>query len=171
DRLKAVLTRSFMFSALEPNDLNIVVGAMKEVPVSVDESVFDQGDAGDFLFVIESGKFDCVKDDVVVKTCEAGDVFGELALLYNCPRAATVRSKETLATDPVGQFNGNTLHATVEREPPVQQRFAAAGEVRALFQKKSQNFPRVGYWDRAGMNMASGLQVEGILAELASSWE
>mmetsp|Transcript_70277 Transcript_70277/g.183208 ORF Transcript_70277/g.183208 Transcript_70277/m.183208 type:complete len:395 (+) Transcript_70277:143-1327(+) len=94
DRLKAVLTRSFMFSALEPNDLNIVVGAMKEVPVSVDESVFDQGDAGDFLFVIESGKFDCVKDDVVVKTCEAGDVFGELALLYNCPRAATVRSKE-----------------------------------------------------------------------------
>jgi len=94
DRLKAVLTRSFMFSALEPNDLNIVVGAMKEVPVSVDESVFDQGDAGDFLFVIESGKFDCVKDDVVVKTCEAGDVFGELALLYNCPRAATVKSKE-----------------------------------------------------------------------------
>mmetsp|Transcript_33101 Transcript_33101/g.93035 ORF Transcript_33101/g.93035 Transcript_33101/m.93035 type:complete len:395 (+) Transcript_33101:129-1313(+) len=93
DRLKAVLTRSFMFSALEPNDLNIVVGAMKEVPVSVDESVFDQGDAGDFLFVIESGKFDCVKDDVVVKTCEAGDVFGELALLYNCPRAATVKSK------------------------------------------------------------------------------
>mmetsp|Transcript_70278 Transcript_70278/g.183216 ORF Transcript_70278/g.183216 Transcript_70278/m.183216 type:complete len:395 (+) Transcript_70278:143-1327(+) len=94
DRLKAVLTRSFMFSALEPNDLNIVVGAMKEVPVSVDESVFDQGDAGDFLFVIESGKFDCVKDEVVVKTCESGDVFGELALLYNCPRAATVRSKE-----------------------------------------------------------------------------
>jgi len=94
DRLKAVLTRSFMFSALEPNDLNIVVGAMKEVPVAVDESVFDQGDAGDFLFVIESGKFDCVKDDVVVKTCESGDVFGELALLYNCPRAATVKSKE-----------------------------------------------------------------------------
>mmetsp|Transcript_33102 Transcript_33102/g.93043 ORF Transcript_33102/g.93043 Transcript_33102/m.93043 type:complete len:395 (+) Transcript_33102:129-1313(+) len=93
DRLKAVLTRSFMFSALEPNDLNIVVGAMKEVPVSVDESVFDQGDVGDFLFVIESGKFDCVKDEVVVKTCESGDVFGELALLYNCPRAATVKSK------------------------------------------------------------------------------
>jgi len=94
ERLKLVLTRSFMFSNLDNNDLNIVIGAMKEVQVGAGESVFDQGDAGDFLFVIESGKFDCVKDDVVVKTCETGDVFGELALLYNCPRAATVKGKE-----------------------------------------------------------------------------
>merc|ERR1719487_2452537 len=30
----------------------------------------------------------------VVKTCEAGDVFGELALMYDCKRAASVESKE-----------------------------------------------------------------------------
>jgi cAMP-dependent protein kinase regulator len=94
DRLKSTLTASFMFANLEANDLNIVIGAMKEVSVGVDENVINQGDSGDFLFVIESGKFDCIKDDKVVKTCQSGDVFGELALLYNCPRAATVKSKE-----------------------------------------------------------------------------
>jgi len=94
DRLKSVLLTSFLFSSLENNDLNIIIGAMKEVIVDVEEFVINQGESGDFLFVIESGKFECIKDSQVVKTCQNGDVFGELALLYNCPRAASVKSKE-----------------------------------------------------------------------------
>ncbi len=57
-----------------------------------------QGDDGDCLYVIENGVFHCkiarkdTGDEIVVKTCEPGDAFGELALLYNCPRAASVDS-------------------------------------------------------------------------------
>ena len=55
-----------------------------------------QNDDGDCLYVIEEGVFECKirqgGEDVVVKTCEPGDAFGELALLYNCPRAASVDS-------------------------------------------------------------------------------
>merc|ERR1719159_1685018 len=76
----------------------IVVGAMKEVNAEPKQRVINQGDSGDFLFVIESGVLDCrIKngsEEKVVKTCEAGDVFGELALLYNCPRAASVDARE-----------------------------------------------------------------------------
>merc|ERR1712050_170473 len=77
----------------------IVIGAMKEVTTQPNDMVINQGDQGDFLFVIESGKLDCIikladGSDKVVKTCEAGDVFGELALLYNCPRAASVKATE-----------------------------------------------------------------------------
>jgi len=98
DRLKAVLSKSFMFANLEGNDFGIVIGAMKEVQVSAGQRVINQGDNGDFLFVIESGDFDCIikgadGQEKVVKTCVPGDVFGELALLYNCPRAASVQSK------------------------------------------------------------------------------
>jgi len=98
ERLKNCLIKSFLFANLETNDLGIVIGAMKEVNTTAGERVIKQGENGDFLFVIESGKLDCLikKDDteICVKSCEAGDVFGELALLYNCPRAASVESKE-----------------------------------------------------------------------------
>lgn len=63
------------------------------------QRAINQGDQGDFLFVIESGVFDCLikkpdGSEQCVKTCGSGDVFGELALLYNCPRAASVVAKE-----------------------------------------------------------------------------
>jgi len=97
DRLKAVLSKSFLFASLEENDFNIIIGAMREVEVAAQERVIKQGDDGDFLFVIESGDFDCIIKnsegvEKVVKTCVPGDVFGELALLYNAPRAASVMS-------------------------------------------------------------------------------
>jgi len=98
DRLRNVLSKSFLFATLEDTDMTVVIGAMSEVSAPQGEKVINQGDQGDFLFVIESGKLDCVIKvdgaDKVVKTVEAGDVFGELALLYNCPRAATVLAKE-----------------------------------------------------------------------------
>lgn len=98
-RLKACLQKSFLFSSVESSDFDQVIGAMKEVTLKASERIIKQGDAGDFLFVIESGKLNCVmtaKDgtEKVVKTCESGDVFGELALLYNCPRAANVDAVE-----------------------------------------------------------------------------
>mmetsp|Transcript_72844 Transcript_72844/g.127477 ORF Transcript_72844/g.127477 Transcript_72844/m.127477 type:complete len:403 (+) Transcript_72844:100-1308(+) len=98
ERLKNCLSKSFLFSNLEEQDLVIVIGAMKEVNADPKQRVINQGESGDFLFVIESGKLDCIIKidgaDKVVKTCEAGDVFGELALLYNCPRAASVEATE-----------------------------------------------------------------------------
>jgi len=93
-RLKTCLSKSFLFSTLTPNDMMIVIGAMKEVTAVAKQQVINQGDSGDFLFVIESGTLDCVIEGKVVKTCEPGDVFGELALLYNCPRAASVEARD-----------------------------------------------------------------------------
>mmetsp|Transcript_15989 Transcript_15989/g.36601 ORF Transcript_15989/g.36601 Transcript_15989/m.36601 type:complete len:406 (-) Transcript_15989:212-1429(-) len=96
DRLKEVLSKSFMFSNLDENDLAVVIGAMSEVSTPNGDIVIKQGDAGDFLFVVESGTLDCLiktsDGDKVVKTCVVGDVVGELALLYNAPRAATVKA-------------------------------------------------------------------------------
>ena len=48
------------------------------------------------MFIVESGELTCTKKfdgvDKVVKNYKAGDVFGELALLYNAPRAASIKA-------------------------------------------------------------------------------
>merc|ERR550539_1403340 len=63
-----------------------------------DAKVINEGEDGDYLFVIDERTLDCIKniggEDKVVKTCAPGDVFGELALLYNCPRAASVVAQD-----------------------------------------------------------------------------
>lgn len=94
-----VLKRSFLFSQLEEKDFLTVVDAMEEVKLGTKERVINQGDQGDYLFVVEKGTLNCVRKDesgveTVVKSVGAADVFGELALLYNCPRAASVESVE-----------------------------------------------------------------------------
>lgn len=98
ERLKGCLSKSFLFSTLDEQDMTIVIGAMKEETAEPQKRVISQGDEGDFLFVIESGRLDCIikvdGKEKVVKTCETGDVFGELSLLYNCPRAASVDAQE-----------------------------------------------------------------------------
>lgn len=92
-RISAVLQNSFMFSNLGDKELEKVIGAMAELNVKDNERVIEQGGDGDSLFVVEKGDLDCIIGDKVVKTCGTGDVFGELALLYNCPRSASVQSK------------------------------------------------------------------------------
>lgn len=98
DRLSTTLGKSFLFSELDKSDMDLVLLAMKEQDFSAGTKVINEGDDGDYLFVIEKGSLDCVKNingaDTVVKVVSAGDVFGELALLYNCPRAANVLAKE-----------------------------------------------------------------------------
>lgn len=98
ERLSATLLQSFMFKELDTHDMDTVILAMKEIAFSAGTKVITQGEDGDYLFVIESGSLDCIinieGEDKVVKTCAPGDVFGELALLYNCPRAANVVAKD-----------------------------------------------------------------------------
>jgi|EP00927_Polykrikos_kofoidii_P073821 cAMP-dependent protein kinase regulator len=97
--LKAIVSQSFLFNTLDDSALQVLVLAMHG-PLMLEPGfqLITEGDAGDHLYVIESGILDCWKvidgTNVHVKTCVKGDLFGELALLYNCPRKASVVSRE-----------------------------------------------------------------------------
>lgn len=95
-RIKARVLQSFLFAALDSKDLKIIIDSMEEKIFKAGSKVIEQGDNGDCLFVVESGELDCFKTFIKgdepkkVKSYSSGDSFGELSLLYNCPRAATV---------------------------------------------------------------------------------
>lgn len=89
-----------MFSALDDKEKSIVVDAMEEIKSQKGEVIIKQGEEGDKLYVVGSGTLKCYKlfkgnaEDTYLKTFQPGEAFGELALLYNAPRAATIIADE-----------------------------------------------------------------------------
>ena len=100
ERINNKVLKSFIFNSLDDRDLKTVVNAMEEFTCKEGDVIINQGDAGSVLFIIEKGTYNCYKkfkeneDPVFLKTYATGDSFGELALLYNAPRAATIIAKE-----------------------------------------------------------------------------
>ena len=98
DMILAVVKTSILFNALNPEQQASVVDTMWLKKCTQQETVIRQGDLGDYWYIVESGQFDIflAKKDVnagapqKVASRAAGSSFGELALLYNAPRAATV---------------------------------------------------------------------------------
>eukprot|EP00703_Trepomonas_sp_PC1_P003740 JAP92866.1 cAMP-dependent protein kinase regulatory chain [Trepomonas sp. PC1] len=70
---------------------------MKPVKFNPEEKVIQQGDPGDRFYVLTKGHCVVIKNQRQVNECKPGDGFGDLALLFNQPRAATV--KATIETE------------------------------------------------------------------------
>jgi hypothetical protein len=95
-----------MFAPLPPATLEHLAGALLPVTVEDGGTVFRQGDPGDRFYVIAEGGVDVFVDGRHVRTEERGDHFGEIALLRDVPRTATVRARPgtTLLSLPRDEF-------------------------------------------------------------------
>ncbi|XP_062928614.1 cAMP-dependent protein kinase type II-beta regulatory subunit-like [Mobula hypostoma] len=93
-RLQDACKDILLFKNLDQEQMFQLLDAMFERSVEVGEHVIDQGDDGDNFYVIERGKYDIfvIVDGMqkCVGTYENHGSFGELALMYNTPRAATI---------------------------------------------------------------------------------
>ncbi|XP_035226536.1 cAMP-dependent protein kinase type II regulatory subunit-like, partial [Stegodyphus dumicola] len=96
-RLGEAVRNILLFRSLDLQQMQEVLDAMFERKVKPGDIVIKQGDDGDNFYVIDSGVYhiyvdtDQEKNKLVGKYDNAGS-FGELALMYNMPRAATIEA-------------------------------------------------------------------------------
>jgi cAMP-dependent protein kinase regulator len=121
EKLVGILHRVLICGDLDSEQLELVAEAMEKVEVEQGTRVIEQGDQGDFFYVVELGELEVVKttdDGVEHKIFEYKDsgYFGELALMYNCPRAATVRAKTNAVLWKVDRETFRTIIVASQKE-------------------------------------------------------
>ena len=62
---------------------------MEPIRVEAGTAIITQGEIGDYFYILDEGNINFVVDGDHAGEASRGASFGELALLYNCPRAAT----------------------------------------------------------------------------------
>ncbi|XP_067044108.1 cAMP-dependent protein kinase type I-alpha regulatory subunit-like [Acropora muricata] len=91
--LSKAIAKNILFSHLDEGERSDIFDAMCLVKHNAGETVIQQGDEGDNFYIIDSGEVDVFVSDEYVSTIGEGGSFGELALIYGTPRAATLKAK------------------------------------------------------------------------------
>jgi CRP/FNR family cyclic AMP-dependent transcriptional regulator len=88
-----------LFELLDNDEIKVLSEQLDQKQVYAGQVVFNQGDQGGTMYVVQSGKVEIfLKDDnnerVILSTVETGGIFGELSLLDNEPRSAGAKALE-----------------------------------------------------------------------------
>ena len=123
-RIESAVGANAIFARLNEAQLQQLQKAMMEHHVEAGSNVITQGEKGNHYYIVDSGELDAyVKGSgrtdsaTVVKSFGPGDSFGELALMYNCPRTATIqaRTKAVLWSLDRVSFRSIVLQANTEK--------------------------------------------------------
>ena len=123
-----------MFSTLTMAEMSDLIDSMSKHHFSKGEKIIKQGDKGDAFFIIYKGKAKALMKKGFFKTVELGELkseqfFGEMALLSDEPRSATVIAEED--TDCFVLFKGQFQHL-VEKNPTFEKVVKQLQEQRAF---------------------------------------
>ena len=92
-----LLSKCILFMNLDPHSIQIIIKAMDIRKAKAGEQIIKQGDDGPEMYIVGEGNLRCFKNfpetpevETFLRNYTIGDYFGELALMYNAPRAASI---------------------------------------------------------------------------------
>ena len=97
-----LLRSSPLFEMLSPEEVELLAELSRPRRYSAGETIFEEGEIGDALFIIASGTVEVVRrkergEPIVIDTLTAPEFFGEMSLIDKDARSATVRAKSDCA--------------------------------------------------------------------------
>ncbi len=112
------LQRIPLFAELEPDLLATAAKRLATERYAAGEVIITQGDIGDKLYLIVRGQVDVLATDAggrqrLMAVLWSGDHFGEMALMWDMPRTATVRARSAVELYSLNKEDFNTLLSTV----------------------------------------------------------
>jgi CRP-like cAMP-binding protein len=131
DAFVAALRDVMFFQTLTDAQLRTVLYFTQAIEFEAGETVFEKDAAGDSFYLIRSGRAEARVPGFfgakVIGTMGAGDFFGELALLLDRPRAATVVCVEPTVCLVLARVD---LHTMMERHPEIGDEIKAVAKQR-----------------------------------------
>lgn len=99
----AVISGLPLFSKLDEDEFKVAVKALKTIQVKKGETLFNEGDPGEDMFIHFSGALSayCAQSDGTKRLLfkiKLGDFFGEMSVIANVPRSATIIAEEDSTT-------------------------------------------------------------------------
>ncbi|KAK0151415.1 cGMP-dependent protein kinase 2 [Merluccius polli] len=90
--VKAIQKNDFL-SRLDDEQTAMMVDLLLAFDFSPGKEVIKEGSEGDTMYIVAAGDLVVTQAGRELRSLRCGDVFGELAILYNCKRTATVKAK------------------------------------------------------------------------------
>ncbi|CAG9327699.1 unnamed protein product [Blepharisma stoltei] len=94
DIVYSAINKNFLFRNLPEESYNLFFSQMKKYTLDALEIVFEQSHPGRNFFIITSGRIEVLSNQKQVNILTVGDSFGELALLHDSLRSASVKTLE-----------------------------------------------------------------------------
>ncbi|XP_063713615.1 cAMP-dependent protein kinase type I-alpha regulatory subunit-like isoform X3 [Symsagittifera roscoffensis] len=102
--LQEALNKNVLFKYLDDKTRSDIFDVMEPKDYQIGENIIAQGEEGDYFYIIHKGEVDVYVNNAKVGSIGEGGSFGELALIYGTPRAATITVKESASGSSVTTF-------------------------------------------------------------------
>ncbi len=113
------LARTPLFSALGPTAMQILVAQMDFIELDAGAALFHQGDRGNTLYVVVNGEVAVIAEGpprVQLSRLGEGEIFGEIALVTEQPRSATI---EAVVDTSLLAIDRDVIREVMQAEPDV----------------------------------------------------